>query len=142
MVGNSILISVNPLKQLNESKFCQLRPFIETITSSLRETELVQSIIISGCSGSGKSECVKTIMNILGTHKNPSNNNGVNTDFTQISTLLEAFGNCKTINNTNCSRFGKFIEIDVNIETGFCMLSGFKTNCFLIDTSRITTQCT
>jgi myosin-1 len=81
-----------------------------------------QSIIISGESGSGKTEATKVIMSYLASiaaaqSKRLDRFFDVNTEEHQIGQLeqrvlnsnpiLEAFGNARTLRNDNSSRFGK-----------------------------------
>lgn len=150
LVG-SILISLNPYKSLprlydertvekyhfqtNKRSAMQgkkdlggLSPHLfvvaEASYASLFASKLSQSIIISGESGSGKTEGTKQIMSFLARitamekHHQMNNNNSANGSQTiQVGELeqrvlntnpvLEAFGNAKTLRNDNSSRFGK-----------------------------------
>lgn len=63
-----------------------------------------QSIIVSGISGSGKTESTKQIMHYLC----PSYENKMVVD---TAPVLEAFGNASTAENKNSSRFCKYIEV-------------------------------
>jgi myosin heavy subunit len=81
-----------------------------------------QSIIISGESGSGKTESTKIIlrylavssMHSLSSPSSPSANDTVTVEKQVLDSnpLLEAFGNAKTVRNNNSSRFGKFINVN------------------------------
>lgn len=63
-----------------------------------------QSILITGVSGSGKTEATKHAISFLcGESKNKL--------FDCAHTILEAFGNACTCWNSNSSRFCKFIEV-------------------------------
>lgn len=74
---------------------------------NLRIFEIPQSIILSGVSGSGKTENAKYLLQFFsGTTSAP---------FAEIisdaNALLEAFGNSSTAQNLNSSRFIKLIQV-------------------------------
>eukprot|EP00439_Symbiodinium_sp_Y106_P054996 s2168_g7.t1 len=48
--------------------------------------------------------------------------------------LLESFGNAQTVRNDNSSRFGKFIELQLN---SGCRLEGSKCRTYLLEKSRV-----
>lgn len=52
--------------------------------------------------------------------------------------LLESFGNARTLKNDNSSRFGKFIKISFNTNTG--SIVGASISNYLLEKTRITTQ--
>lgn len=64
-----------------------------------------QSILITGVSGSGKTENSKHIMEFL--CQTSVNSQNVYKSFP----ILEAFGNAKTRGNSNSSRFCKYVEV-------------------------------
>jgi myosin heavy subunit len=109
-----------------------------------------QSIVISGESGAGKTEATKKIMQFLaGVTKNKaplaekSDNGGSKTTSLEdrvlsSNPLLESFGNARTLKNDNSSRFGKFIKISFNTESG--TIVGASISNYLLEKTRITTQ--
>lgn len=63
-----------------------------------------QHIVITGVSGSGKTENANHVINFL-CHATESQN------LTVLNPILEQFGNARTQRNTNSSRFCKNIEV-------------------------------
>ncbi|KAL9188488.1 hypothetical protein ACHAXT_006866 [Thalassiosira profunda] len=113
-----------------------------------------QSVIISGESGAGKTEATKKIMQYLarvtkekagGRTKSPSKKGGAESKGTSLedrvlssNPLLESFGNARTLKNDNSSRFGKFIKISFNTDTG--SIVGASISNYLLEKTRITAQ--
>ena len=139
-IGMPILIAVNPYKQLNiytqklikfyKDYFNQLKKDPTTIAPpkphlyhlaeaayrDMINDKKNQSLIISGESGSGKTESTKIILRYLAVSSLDLSNVDKNilTVEKQVldsNPLLEAFGNAKTVKNNNSSRFGKFIQV-------------------------------
>ena len=85
-----------------------------------------QSIVISGESGSGKTESSKIVMKYLAMCGQPTKKgsteerrasaqlNSLSEKVLSCNPILEAFGNAKTVMNHNSSRFGKFLKIFVD----------------------------
>uniref|UniRef100_A0A0V0IZB4 Putative ovule protein n=1 Tax=Solanum chacoense TaxID=4108 RepID=A0A0V0IZB4_SOLCH len=140
-----VLIAVNPFKeiQLYGSKLVtaykkklldspHIYSIAETAYSQMMEDEVNQSIIISGESGSGKTETAKFAMEYLAMLG--GGNNGIEKEVLQTSYILEAFGNAKTSRNNNSSRFGKLIEIHFSTAGRIC---GAKIQTLILEKSRV-----
>jgi myosin heavy subunit len=85
-----------------------------------------QAVIITGESGSGKTEAAKKILHyIAAVSKGESSAvNHVKDIVLATSPLLEAFGNAKTLKNDNSSRFVRnnvFMEEDVKQKKQTCI---------------------
>ncbi|CBZ53348.1 myosin head motor domain-containing protein TgMyo I [Neospora caninum Liverpool] len=102
-----------------------------------------QSIIISGESGSGKTEGTKLILQYLA-HLKPLDKSAGTGQKQRISLedrvlrtnpVLEAFGNAKTCRNDNSSRFGKFTLIYFEPRTRRISAAGLST--YLLETCRL-----
>ncbi|XP_041868353.1 unconventional myosin-XV [Melanotaenia boesemani] len=146
----SILVSVNPYRMYNIYgtdvvllyKGCALGenpPHLFAIAnaaySKMMDAKHNQVIIISGESGSGKTEATKLVLRYLATIHHKSNL-AQQIEILEAAPLLESFGNAKTVRNDNSSRFGKYIE--VFLEDG--AISGAITSQYLLEKSRIVFQ--
>ena len=102
-----------------------------------------QSIIVSGESGSGKTESCKLMLEYLCKAPNYPNkatcaDNSGTVDLPSIilhsNILLEAFGNAKTVKNDNSSRFGKMTQVYID-STGH--IQSMSITPYLLEKSRI-----
>lgn len=100
-----------------------------------------QTIIVSGESGSGKTETTKKIVQFLNQLKKKSdsvdNDRDNDTILERIEAsgfVLEYFGNAATEKNHNSSRFGKYIELYYQ-KNGDCI--GMKTSAYLLEKTRV-----
>ncbi|KAK7401855.1 hypothetical protein VNO78_13680 [Psophocarpus tetragonolobus] len=100
--------------------------------NEMMRDEANQSIIISGESGSGKTETAKIAMQYLAALGGGCC--GIENEVLQTNFILEAFGNAKTSRNDNSSRFGKLIEIHFSTMGKIC---GAKLQTFLLEKSRV-----
>ncbi len=155
-IGN-ILVAVNPYRHvkatINEKAPGILRT-VCNIYDDLLENKENHSCVVTGESGAGKTESVRMFINQLaslsmrralarGTALETNDDDEVN-QFTlqdrliQAGPILESFGNAKTVRNNNSSRFGKWIEIEIDFMSGQ-PLSGMICN-YLLEKSRITSH--
>ena len=94
-----VLISANPFQQVATP------PHIHRMVNEILDSQSMKhSVMISGESGAGKTETTKIIIQYLTKI----------TNLFQYNLILEALGNASTPRNHNSSRFGKYIEIDIN----------------------------
>nr|XP_038021204.1 unconventional myosin ID-like [Anas platyrhynchos] len=75
-----------------------------------QSSEQEQCVIISGHSGSGKTEAAKAIMRYLTMLYQRSDSHRIRQPC-NVLPILESFGNARTILNDNSSRFGKLLNI-------------------------------
>ncbi|KAL8510365.1 hypothetical protein ACS0TY_017249 [Phlomoides rotata] len=104
----------------------------DTAYNAMMTDQVNQSIIISGESGSGKTETAKTATQYLAAVG--GGGGGIESKVLQASCILEAFGNARTERNENSSRFGKLTEIHFSESGQIC---GAKIQTFLLEKSRV-----
>ncbi|RQM15236.1 hypothetical protein DD237_005464 [Peronospora effusa] len=104
-----------------------------------------QSVLVSGESGSGKTESTKFLMEYLaqagatnlGASIAGKNSGGIAAKVLQTNILLESFGNARTLRNDNSSRFGKFIKLHF---TSGGRLTGASIQTYLLEKVRLVSQ--
>uniref|UniRef100_A0A8B9C2T2 Myosin IXB n=1 Tax=Anser brachyrhynchus TaxID=132585 RepID=A0A8B9C2T2_9AVES len=124
--AGSILIAINPFKFLpiynpkyvklyENHQLGKLEPHIFAIADVAYHTMLKkhinQCIVISGESGSGKTQSTNFLIHCLTALSQKGYASGVERTILGAGPVLEAFGNAKTAHNNNSSRFGKFIQV-------------------------------
>jgi myosin-7 len=147
------LIAVNPFKTLsiytssvlkeyhtrNPNAQTQKAPHVYSVISgaywSMGEEGKDQSVLISGESGSGKTETTKIVLQFLS--EVAGSETSVEQQVMSSNPILEAFGNAKTLRNNNSSRFGKWMEIKFNDQRIMC---GARINNYLLEKSRVVKQ--
>uniref|UniRef100_A0A671V3P1 Myosin IXA n=1 Tax=Sparus aurata TaxID=8175 RepID=A0A671V3P1_SPAAU len=123
----SILIVINPFKFLpiynpkyvkmyDNHTLGDLEPHIYAVADvayhAMLQRESNQCIVISGESGSGKTQSTNFLIHHLTALSQKGFASGVEQIILGAGPVLEAFGNAKTAHNNNSSRFGKFIQVN------------------------------
>mmetsp|Transcript_39006 Transcript_39006/g.63198 ORF Transcript_39006/g.63198 Transcript_39006/m.63198 type:complete len:1245 (+) Transcript_39006:222-3956(+) len=147
-----MLIAMNPFKWLDiygpkqiaqyrdaDLTHCPPHAFAvaEKCYRNMRRENKSQSVLVSGESGSGKTETVKIIMKYLAAVSGGGQISRVAEAVLKTNPILEAFGNAKTVRNNNSSRFGKFIDIQFNTKGE---VVGASIQTYLLERSRIVRQ--
>lgn len=146
-----ILLAVNPFSQLNiyneewskkyqNSMKNENPPHIFAIADftykAMMHNNANQCIIISGESGSGKTESANFLLQQL-TVLGRAPTKCLEEKILQVNPLMEAFGNAKTIINDNSSRFGKYLDL---IFTRNGRVIGAQLHEYLLEKSRVVSQ--
>ncbi|ROI38990.1 Myosin-9 [Anabarilius grahami] len=123
----------------------KMPPHIYAITDmayrSMLQDREDQSILCTGESGAGKTENTKKVIQYLA-HVASSHKGELEKQLLQVNSILEAFGNAKTVNNNNSSRFGKNIRINFD-SNGYIVGANIETCIFmsyLLEKSRVIRQ--
>uniref|UniRef100_A0AAX7VQC5 Myosin IXb n=1 Tax=Astatotilapia calliptera TaxID=8154 RepID=A0AAX7VQC5_ASTCA len=139
--ANKILIAINPnkflpvyynpmyVKMYENQPLGKLSPHIFAIADvtfrAMLNRQANQCIVITGESGSGKTESSSYLIHCLTSLSQNMYSSGLERTILGSGPVLEAFGNAKTTKNNNSSRFGKFIQLNY-LESG--VIRG--ENCF------------
>uniref|UniRef100_A0AAY4E7H4 Myosin IXA n=1 Tax=Denticeps clupeoides TaxID=299321 RepID=A0AAY4E7H4_9TELE len=148
----SILIVINPFKFLpiynpkyvkmyDKHQLGKLDPHIYAVADAAYHAMLQrrqnQCIVISGESGSGKTQSTNFLIHHLTALSQKGFASGVEQIILGAGPVLEAFGNAKTAHNNNSSRFGKFIQVNYQ-ESG--TVRGAYVEKYLLEKSRLVYQ--
>ncbi|XP_076980007.1 unconventional myosin-IXa [Tamandua tetradactyla] len=148
----SILIVINPFKFLpiynpkyvkmyDNHQLGKLEPHIYAVADvayhAMLQHKKNQCIVISGESGSGKTQSTNFLIHHLTALSQKGFASGVEQIILGAGPVLEAFGNAKTAHNNNSSRFGKFIQVNYQ-ETGTVL--GAYVEKYLLEKSRLVYQ--
>jgi myosin-5 len=136
-----ILLAVNPYQNVDiydlERTLEIITPHVYSIAeSAIRDIYAKDlsnvSILISGESGAGKTESAKYIMRYISHHCRGLNS--IEDKVLASNPILEAFGNAATTRNNNSSRFGKYIDIQLD---GHRNILGAAIRTFLLEKVRV-----
>ncbi|XP_047435965.1 unconventional myosin-IXAa isoform X3 [Mugil cephalus] len=148
----SILIVINPFKFLpiynpkyvklyDNHTLGDLEPHIYAVADvayhAMLQRQKNQCIVISGESGSGKTQSTNFLIHHLTALSQKGFASGVEQIILGAGPVLEAFGNAKTAHNNNSSRFGKFIQVNYQ-ESG--TVRGAYVEKYLLEKSRLVYQ--
>ncbi|KAF0698150.1 Aste57867_11218 [Aphanomyces stellatus] len=156
---SNILIAVNPLRYAvapmakepyvrDALDKCAPHPYhiAENAYRQLRSVHQNQSIVISGESGSGKTETSKIILDYLTERSGvdditktaaTSHDHALGERLMKTIPILESFGNAKTHRNHNSSRFGKYMRLQFTPNAKELHLAGASIDTYLLETSRV-----
>jgi myosin-5 len=158
-----ILIAINPYKRLDVYSAAEIENYrkseadddtaphvfkvANTAFKNLEASQFTgfqnQCILVSGESGAGKTETTKFIMRYLAEITKVSDRDGevrIEDRILQSNSVLESFGNAKTLRNDNSSRFGKFIEISFAPSNGQLRICGSVIRTYLLEKVRLIQQ--
>lgn len=160
-IGN-VVVSMNPYKQIPELNTEQVmkryhgrehweeQPHVYAVAEQaykqVKRFRKNTCILISGESGSGKTEASKIIMNYISSvnksaKASKSNNSSeverIKRVLLKTNVVLEAFGNAQTTRNDNSSRFGKYMDICFDFKAE---CSGGIINTYLLEKTRVMSQ--
>ncbi|NXE12849.1 MYO15 protein, partial [Lophotis ruficrista] len=145
-----ILVSVNPFKDLSiysedvatryhQGTLAKNAPHVFAIAEMAytlsQSSEQEQCVIISGHSGSGKTEAAKAIVRYLSVLYRRSDSHRIRQPC-NVLPILESFGNARTILNDNSSRFGKLL----NVHLRHGVVVGTSISQYLLEKSRVVFQ--
>ncbi|NXQ58968.1 MYO15 protein, partial [Anthoscopus minutus] len=145
-----ILISVNPFKDLSiysedvaveyqQGTLSKNAPHIFAIAEMAyrlsQSSGQEQCVVISGHSGSGKTEAAKAIVQYLTMLYQGSDSHRTRQPCSVLP-ILESFGNARTILNDNSSRFGKLL----NVHLRHGIVVGTSISQYLLEKSRVVFQ--
>ncbi|KAL5971614.1 Myosin-VIIa [Taenia solium] len=147
----SILIAINPykslpiytedtMKQYTNKEIGEMPPHLFAIGDNAFRNMLRNSrdqcIIISGESGAGKTESTKLLLQFITTLS--GGEPCIGKRILDSNPIMEAFGNAKTVRNDNSSRFGKYVDIHFDQESGHIVSARIEQ--YLLEKSRIVRQ--
>ncbi|KAH9260285.1 hypothetical protein BASA81_001455 [Batrachochytrium salamandrivorans] len=167
----SVLVAVNPLRKIPDpegicgKKHAAMHPhpygiaeiaFGQLVFAENRklggkkmiEEDVIsnQSIVISGESGSGKTESSKYVLqHLVARNAEAGGHSDIDNRLLGSNPILESFGNASTLRNHNSSRFGKFLKLHFKGtprpgDTTSWTIGGASVQTYLLERSRITSH--
>ncbi|XP_062560634.1 myosin-IIIb-like isoform X2 [Armigeres subalbatus] len=146
-----ILVAVNPFSQLglyttyHQRKYSGKTrsdnpPHIFAVADAAHQAlvhqKQNQAIVISGESGSGKTESANLLLKQL-VFLGKAVTKNLEERILQVNPIMEAFGNARTGINSNSSRFGKYLELTM-ARSG--KVNGGRIFVYLLEQSRVVKQ--
>ncbi|KIJ64935.1 glycosyltransferase family 2 protein [Hydnomerulius pinastri MD-312] len=157
-IGTSTLVAINPHKYVSSNADSVLQKYaaeyrdtsenktplpphiFQLVNNSyyhMRRTAQDQSILLSGETGSGKSEnrrlAIKTLLEL--SVSNPGKKGSkLASQVPAAEFVIESFGNARTLFNPNASRFGKYTELQFTDRGRLC---GIKTLDYYLERNRV-----
>ncbi|XP_053738996.1 unconventional myosin-IXb isoform X1 [Synchiropus splendidus] len=151
--ASNILVAVNPnkflqafynpkfVKMYEKQPLGKLSPHIFAIADQAYQAMLNrqadQCIVLSGERASGKTESSSYLIHCLTALSQKTYCCGLERTILGASPVLEAFGNARTADNSNSSRFGKFIQLNY-LESG--VIRGAVIKKCLLEKSRLVSR--
>ncbi|XP_074079633.1 unconventional myosin-XIX isoform X3 [Macrotis lagotis] len=130
------------LQKLKPHIFCVGEQTYRNVKSLLEPVN--QSIIVSGESGAGKTWTSRCLMKFYATVANSSASQESHETVERIekrvldsNPVMEAFGNACTLRNSNSSRFGKYIQLQLNRAQ---QMTGASVQTYLLEKTRVAYQ--
>uniref|UniRef100_A0A8D3CLD7 Myosin IXb n=1 Tax=Scophthalmus maximus TaxID=52904 RepID=A0A8D3CLD7_SCOMX len=151
--ASNILIAINPnkflpvyynpkyVKMYENQPLGKLSPHIFAIADvafrTMLSRQVNQCIVLSGESGSGKTESSSYLIHCLTALSQKTFSTGLERTILGAGPVLEAFGNAMTAENNNSSRFGKFIQLNY-LESG--VIRGAVIEKYLLEKCRLVSR--
>uniref|UniRef100_A0A672IFN5 Unconventional myosin-IXb-like n=1 Tax=Salarias fasciatus TaxID=181472 RepID=A0A672IFN5_SALFA len=151
--ASNILFAINPnkflpvyynpkyVKMYENQPLGKLSPHIFAIADAafraMLNRQANQCIVISGESSSGKTESSSYLIHCLTALSQKNYSSRVQRTILGAGPVLEAFGNARTTDNNNSSRFGKFIQLNY-LESG--VIRGAVIDKYLLEKSRLVSR--
>lgn len=131
-----ICISLNPFRWLDiyhvDYEYAHIFKVLNEVLDTSNNSN--QTVVISGESGSGKTECVKICMKYIMDIEYIKDNTLMQSILSS-GPILEYLGNAGTYRNKNSSRFGKFIKLST-----FANAATASYQTFLLEKSRVVSE--
>ncbi|TPX32450.1 hypothetical protein SmJEL517_g04454 [Synchytrium microbalum] len=149
-IGN-VVVACNPYKKIDSlytqqqimqyrgANYFEVSPHIYSLADSAYGSMISsgrdQVVIISGESGSGKTEASKIFMKyVAAVSASTEKVDHIKDQLLNSNPCLEAFGNAKTTRNDNSSRFGKYMDIQFDYKG---VPQGGRITTYLLEKSRV-----
>ncbi|CRK99962.1 CLUMA_CG013257, isoform B [Clunio marinus] len=138
-----ILLSINPYQDLGNpltlsstrsiAMAPQLLKIVQEAVRQQAETGYPQAIILSGASGAGKTHCSMLLLRGLFAVAGGGPETDAFKHLAAAFTVLRSLGSAKTATNSESSRIGQFIEVQVTDGA----LYRTKIHCYFLDQTRV-----